>query len=176
MDDSNAAWLAERIRITEAIYRIAYYNDEHNWDKFADGFTDPVEIDFSETPYGGDRSHRVPRAKWIAAASSPTRIRKTQHHESVYWIEINGSEATSVTYVIARHFLNGPDGTQYALDEGGYYTHTLVKENNIWRVRKLKYKQLWAHGDPQAERMVKEDGLSQGWADLYGGKADLPAR
>jgi SnoaL-like domain len=176
MVDTDAAWLAERTRIVESIYRIAYHNDQNDWDNFAEGFTDPVEIDFSGAPYGGDRSHLVPRDKWIAAASSPSRIRRTQHHESVYWVEINGNEATAVTYVIARHLLDGPDGTQCALDEGGYYTHTLLKYEGKWRVRRLKYSQLWAHGDPQAERMIKEDGLSQGWADLYQGKVDLPAR
>ncbi len=176
MSDTDAAWLAERTRIIESIYRIAYYNDQHDWSNFTQGFTDPVEIDFSGAPYGGTRSHLVPRAKWIAAASSPTRITRTQHHESVYWVEIDGHEATAVTYVIARHFVNGPDGTQYALDEGGYYTHTLVKSDGVWRVRKLRYSQLWAHGDPQAEQMMKQDGLSPGWAELYEGRADLPER
>jgi SnoaL-like domain len=176
MGDTDSAWLAERTRIIESIYRIAYYNDQKDWHNFAQGFTDPVEIDFSGAPYGGNRSHLVPRAKWIAAASSPTRIHSTQHHESVYWVEINGNEATAVTYVIARHFLNGPDARQHALDEGGYYTHTLTKLDGVWRVRKLKYSQLWAHGDSQAERMVREDGLSQGWADLYEGRADQPSR
>jgi len=132
-------------------------------------FADQVEVDFTATAFGGNVARIAPRGKWAAAvASGLARFFETQHFASNYFVEIDGDRATAITYFIARHFMKGPEGKKYVLDEGGYYTHGLVKINGVWKVNRNKLTPLWDEGDPEALKLAQAGGLSREWAELFG--------
>ena len=161
--------LIDRIKIVETIKRLAFHMDRKDWKGYEAEFAEQVELDFTETSFGGKSARVAPRAQWAAAvASGLARFFETQHFISDYSVEITGDRARAITYFIARHFMKGPDGNKYVLDEGGYYTHGLVKINGVWKVNLNKLTPLWDAGDPQALKLAQAGGLSREWSELFG--------
>ena len=162
-------YLIDRTKIVETVKRLTFHMDRKDWKSYEAEFADQVEVDFTDTAFGGKLPRLVPRAQWAAAVKSGLDpFFETQHFASNYFVEINGGRATSVTYYIARHFMKGRDGKKYVLDEGGYYTHGFVKVGDQWKVDRNKLTPLWEEGDPEALKMAQEGGLSREWADLFG--------
>jgi len=161
--------LVDRVKIVETIKRLAFHMDRKDWKSYEAEFADRVEVDFTDTSFGGSAPRIAPRAQWAAAvASGLARFVETQHFVSDYFVEINGSRATAITYFIARHFTKAPDGGKYVLDQGGYYTHGLVKIDGVWKVSRNKLTPLWDAGDPQALKLAQAGGLSKEWSELFG--------
>ncbi|HEY2104573.1 MAG TPA: nuclear transport factor 2 family protein, partial [Candidatus Binataceae bacterium] len=132
-------------------------------------FADQVEVDFTDTAFGGKLPRKASRAQWAAAVSSGlARFFETQHFASNYFVEIDGDRAKAVTYFIARHFLKAADGGKYVLDHGGYYTHGLIRIHGTWKVNLNKLTPLWDAGDAEALKLAQAGGLSKEWAELFG--------
>jgi hypothetical protein len=162
-------YLIDRVKIVETVKRLTFHMDRKDWQSYEAEFADQVEVDFTQTAFGGKTPRLAPRAQWAAAVKSGLdRFFETQHFASNYFVEIDGDHATTITYYIARHFLKGPDGAKHVLDEGGYYTHGFVKVDGAWKVNRNKLTPLWEQGDPQALKLAQEGGLSKEWADLFG--------
>ncbi len=162
-------YLIDRVKIVETVKRLTFHMDKKDWDSYEAEFAEQVEVDFTDTAFGGKQARIAQRGQWAAAVKSGlARFFETQHFVSNYFVEMNGDRATTITYYIARHFMKGPDGNKYVLDEGGYYTHGLVKVNGAWKVNRNKLTPLWEEGDPEALRLAQQGGLSKEWADLFG--------
>jgi SnoaL-like domain len=162
-------YLLDRVKIVETVKRLTFHMDHKDWESYETEFADEVEVDFTQTAFGGAAPRIASRAKWTAAVKSGlARFFETQHFASNYFVEINGDRATAITYFIARHFMKGPGDNKYVLDEGGYYTHGLVKLNGVWKVNRNKLTPLWDEGDPEALKMAQAGGLSNEWAELFG--------
>lgn len=161
--------LIDRVKIVETIKRLTFHMDKKDWKSYEAEFADQVEVDFTDTAFGGASARVAPRAQWAAAvASGLARFFETQHFASNYFVEINGDRARAITYFIARHFMKAPDGGKYVLDQGGYYTHGLIKVNGVWKVNLNKLTPLWDEGDPQALKLAQAGGLSPEWVELFG--------
>ncbi len=155
-------FLIERVKIVETIKRLIFHMDRKDWKSYEAEFTEQVEVDFTDTPFGGKAARIATRAQWAAAvASGLARFFETQHFAVNYFVEINGDRARAITYFIARHFMKVPDGGKYLLDQGGYYTHKLVKINGVWKVDFNKLTPLWDAGDPEALKPAQAGGLSR---------------
>lgn len=162
-------YLIDRVKIVETIKRLTFHMDRKDWRSYEAEFAEQVEVDFTDTAFGGKSPRLVPRAQWAGAvASGLARFFETQHFASNYFVEIDGDRARTITYFIARHFLKAPDGSKYVLDEGGYYTHGLVRVNDAWKVNLNKLTPLWDAGDPEALKLAQSGGLSREWAELFG--------
>jgi hypothetical protein len=173
MADDNLAkeiqYLIDRTRIVETIKRLTFHMDRKDWKSYEAEFAGQVEVDFTDTAFGGKSPRIAPRSQWAAAvASGLARFFETQHFASNYFVEIDGDRARAITYFIARHFLKAPNGGKYVLDEGGYYTHGLVKVNGVWKVNLNKLTPLWDEGDPEALKLAQAGGLSKEWVELFG--------
>lgn len=161
--------LIDRTKIVETIKRLAFHMDRKDWKSYEAEFAQQVEVDFTGTAFGGTSPRLAPRARWAAAvASGLARFFETQHFATNYFVEINGDRARAITYFIARHFVKAPDGGKYVLDQGGYYTHGLIKVEGVWKVNFNKLTPLWDRGDPQALELAQARGLSREWAELFG--------
>jgi hypothetical protein len=161
--------LIDRVKIVETVKRLTFHMDRKDWKSYEAEFADQVEVDFTDTAFGGQVARIAPKAQWAAAvASGLARFFQTQHFASNYFVELDGDRATAITYFIARHFMKGPASTKYVLDEGGYYTHGLVKINGAWKVNRNKLTPLWDQGDPEALKLAQAGGLSKEWAELFG--------
>ncbi|HEY2104456.1 MAG TPA: nuclear transport factor 2 family protein, partial [Candidatus Binataceae bacterium] len=126
--------LIDRVKIVETIKWLTFHMDRKDWKSYEAEFADQVEVDFTDTAFGGKQPRMASRGQWTAAVSSGlARFFETQHFASNYFVEIQGDRAKAVTYFIARHFMKAPDGGKYVLDQGGYYTHGLVKLNGTWK-------------------------------------------
>jgi hypothetical protein len=162
-------YLIDRVKIVETVKRLTFHMDKKDWQAYEAEFAAQVEVDFTDTAFGGNQARMAPREKWAAAVKSGlARFFETQHFASNYFVEINGDHATTITYYIARHFMKGPDGKKYVLDEGGYYTHGFAKVNGAWKVNRNKLTPLWEEGDPEALQLAQAGGLSKEWAELFG--------
>ena len=160
--------LIDRVKIVETVKRLTFHMDRKDWKSYESEFAEQVEVDFTDTAFGGKVPRIASRAQWAAAvASGLARFVETQHFASNYFVEIDGNRARAITYFIARHFMTAPDGRKYVLDEGGYYTHGLVKANGVWKVNLNKLTPLWDEGDPEALKLAQVGGLSGEWADLF---------
>jgi hypothetical protein len=161
--------LIDRVKIVETVKRLTFHMDRKDWKSYEAEFADQVEVDFTDTAFGGKVPRMASRSQWAAAVSSGlVRFFETQHFASNYFVEIDGDRARAVTYFIARHFMKASDGAKYVLDQGGYYTHGLVKENGTWKVNLNKLTPLWDEGDPEALKLAEAGGLSREWAELFG--------
>jgi len=162
-------YVIDRIKIVETVKRLTFHMDRKDWQSYEAEFADQVEVDFTDTAFGGQVARLAPRAQWAAAvASGLARFFETQHFASNYFVDIDGDRATAITYFIARHFMKSPEGGKYMLDEGGYYTDGLVKINGIWKVNRNKLTPLWDEGDPEALKLAQAGGLSKEWVELFG--------
>jgi SnoaL-like protein len=161
--------LIDRVKIVETIKRLTFHMDKKDWQSYQAEFADQVEVDFTDTAFGGKTTRVASRAQWAAAvASGLARFFETQHFASNYFVEIDGDRARAITYFIARHFMKAPGGGKYVLDQGGYYTHGLIKVNGVWKVNLNKLTPLWDQGDSEALKLAQAGGLSKEWAELFG--------
>ena len=72
------------------------------------------------------------------AISLVSGFEATQHIITNHVVTIDGDRATCVAYVQAQHF--NPQG-MYTV--GGYYTNTLVRTPEGWKISKLKLTPTW---------------------------------
>jgi hypothetical protein len=90
--------LIDRVKIVETIKRLAFHMDPRDWKGYEAGFADQVELDFTDTRFGGKSTRVAPRAQWAAAvASGLARFFETQHFTSDYSVEIDGDRARTIT-------------------------------------------------------------------------------
>ena len=73
-------------------------------------------------------------ANFVNNAFRGPGYRNTQHHMGSIFSEINGNNATMVSYLIATHAF-GPNSTQTGVSVvGGTYTDRVVKKNGKWQI------------------------------------------
>jgi len=59
--------LVDRVKIVETIKRLAFHMDRKDWKSYEAEFADQVEVDFTDTSFGGSAPRIAPRAQWAAA-------------------------------------------------------------------------------------------------------------
>jgi hypothetical protein len=144
--DDLVGQLMDRIAIVETVYRYASGLDRRDWSLYRSIFTGMIDVDF--TAYlGGGKPVSITVDEWIASIMNLFEgLDATQHVMSNPQVSIAGNRATCVMYMQAEHLLNGDCGQRW-YTIGGYYTDTLDRTANGWKISKVVLTVLWQRGD-----------------------------
>lgn len=137
MDEAKLQTLLDRMDITDTSIRYATGIDTRDRELYRSCFTDKIEMDFSSMGMGEPMT--IPADQWVDQAFSlVSGFQSTQHIITNHVITLQGDEATCVAYLQAQHF--NPDNM---LTVGGYYTNTLIRTPDGWKISKLKLTSTW---------------------------------
>ena len=144
-DDTRLQMLIERMEISDTVIRYATGVDMRDWATFRSCFTDEVDIDLTSFR-GGSPVHLMADEWTERVRKGISRFKSTQHLSTNHVITLNGDEATCVSYMQARHYFPLETG-EHCFIMGGFYTNTLVRTPQGWKIRKLKQIVTWTEGD-----------------------------
>jgi pantothenate kinase len=137
MDDQKTQTLFDRMEIIDTATRYATGVDTRDRDVYRSCFTDEIDLDMSGMGMG--EPMKVSADVWAdQALSLVSNFEATQHIITNHVITIEGDRATCVAYVQAQHY-----NPQNMYTVGGYYTNTLVRTPEGWKISKLKLSPTW---------------------------------
>jgi hypothetical protein len=157
--------LIARAEISDVVNRYATGIDRRNWPLYRSCFADQVEMDF--TSWSGGEPRRISGDEWVAGVRQTlSAFDATQHVSTNHVHEIDGDEATCVSYMMALHYLaEGPAPDQRRMHGiGGFYTNRLRRSPDGWRIHACKLTVTWEMGDrslfqiAQARAQARQDG------------------
>ncbi len=149
---------ADRLEITEVLYRYAIALDARNWPLLETVFTEDAAADFLE--FGGVHEGRDAMTAFVAGALEG--LDATQHLIGCPLVTLDGDTATSVCYLQAQHvFVGAPGGDHFLV--GGSYEDRLVRTPDGWRIVHRTLHGTWTDGNPDvfsagAERLAAAKG------------------
>lgn len=140
--------------ISRTVIQYATGIDMRDWTLYRACFTDPVEIDFSS--WSGQPSRAMPVDEWVEGVRGTLNgFAATQHISTNHVIRVNGDQATCVSYMQAQHYLpNNQGDNAYTL--GGYYTNTLVRSGDGWKIRKCQLTVTWSTGNRHIFELARQ--------------------
>jgi ketosteroid isomerase-like protein len=152
--DARLASVADRLEITEVLYRYALALDAHEWDKLRTVFTDDAVADFLEL--GGVNEGLEAITALISGVLSG--LDASQHLIGCPVATVDGDTATSTCYLQAQHVFKGAPGGDHFL-VGGTYVDRLVRTPDGWRIVHRTLHASWMDGNPEvftaaAERLA----------------------
>lgn len=137
MDEQKVQMLLDRMEIIDTQNRYATGVDTRDRDLYRSCFTDEMELDMSGMGLG--EPMKISADVWAdQAISLVSGFQSTQHIITNHVINIEGDRATCVAYLQAQHY--NPEN-MYTV--GGFYTNTLVRTPEGWRISKLKLTPVW---------------------------------
>ncbi len=135
----------DRQAISEVVIRYATAVDSLDWRLWRSCFTDEVEIDFTSWSDGEVRT--IPADLWVAGGVALfPGFQASQHVSTNHVITLDGDEATCVSYMQAQHYLPNNKGDNW-LEIGGYYTNSLIRCDDGWRIRRCQLTVMWTRGN-----------------------------
>ncbi|MEQ8716789.1 MAG: nuclear transport factor 2 family protein [Acidimicrobiales bacterium] len=152
--DADTAWLLDRTRIVETVYRYATGIDLRDWELYRSIFAEQVTMDFSS--WNGRPPVTLDADEWVADVVPLFEgLDATQHTLSQPIVEIDGDRATCTVYMKAEHFLWNDRGDDWH-SLGGYYTDTLVRTDAGWRIDGVTLTVLWNKGNRGVLQLARE--------------------
>ncbi len=150
--------LMDRAAIGEVMQRYAMSIDTREWGALRSCFADQIEIDVSESPFGGGAaSYRLSGDQWLAQIRRiVTRFAITQHMITPYRIEVEGDHAVCLAYMQARHFPPDCTDPKTVWVIGGYYTNRMVRTAQGWRIAVWKLTLTWQENPPEAQSVTPD--------------------
>ena len=137
MEKEKMQTLLDRMEIIDIENRYATGVDNRDRDLYRSCFTDEIELDMSGMGLG--EPSKVSAEVWAdQAIALVSGFQSTQHMITNHVITIEGDRATCVAYVQAQHY-----NPENMLTVGGYYTNTLVRTAEGWKISKLKLTSTW---------------------------------
>jgi hypothetical protein len=145
----------DRQAVVDVVVQYATGVDRRDWALFAACFTDPCEFDFSS--WNGQAPALLPVREWVQKVRSVNgNFDATQHLSTNHVVTLDTAEATCVSYMQAQHWFSaerlnelghGSDGPRWCT-LGGFYTNSLVRTPDGWRVSRCQLTVTWITGDP----------------------------
>jgi hypothetical protein len=143
-DQEKLQTLFDRTQIGEVIHRYPVSIDSRDWKLFRSIFTDEIQV-YLGAPTDKLSLRTVSADRFTEQVTGViSRFAVTQHFLTDYHIEVNGNDAFCVSYMQARHFNEG----QPTWDMGGYYTYSLVRTGDSWKIPKYTLTVTWEENRP----------------------------
>jgi len=160
MADPQLQILEDCAAISEVMQRYGMGIDTRDWAALRSCFADAMEIDLSTTPFGsGKPLIAMSGDAWLDSIKRiVSQFAVTQHTISPYHIEVDGDRAVCLAYLQARHFPAEYEDEKSVWGLGGYYTNTMLRTPNGWKIRIWKLTGTWQENAPNPES-VAPDGL-----------------
>jgi hypothetical protein len=160
------ARLVDRQAIVDVVVRYATGVDRRDWALYESCFTDPCEFDFSG--WRGQPAVLLSPAEWAAKVRGTNgSFDTTQHLSTNHVVTFEGPDAaTCISNMQAQHWFSVARLTAlgYAADEprwctlGGFYTNSLVRTGDGWRIRRCQLDVTWTTGDPTVFDLARSLG------------------
>ena len=145
MNQAKLQLLMDRSEISDVVIRYATGIDMRDWQAYLSCFTDEVDIDFTSWS-GGSPVHLTAKQWTKIVRRAISGFKSTQHISSNHVITVNGDEATCISYMQAQHYLPTEAGSN-CFTLGGFYTNTLVRTSQGWKIKKCKLTVTWSDGN-----------------------------
>jgi len=142
MDQEKLQLLLDRMEIIDTINRYATSVDTRDWDLFFSCYTDEINVDMVSVGFDQPMTMSVKDFMEIIQRAV-SAFDSTQHIVSNHVINIEGDNATLVSYLQAQHFRQD-DTSTFALLIGGYYDNSLIRTPAGWRINKYKVVKTWS--------------------------------
>jgi hypothetical protein len=157
MLETDVASMVERTKIIESVCRWTACIDQRDWAGFASEFADPMEFSLCSADGGKVGPRNLSNSQWVGVVSGALRpFSAFQHMVSNYVAEVDSQYGYTKCYVIAAHIFTSPDSKQFIANVGGYYEDYFTKRDNVWKINRHRLTMLWAHGDPEALKMLTD--------------------
>jgi 3-phenylpropionate/cinnamic acid dioxygenase small subunit len=146
MDETALSLLKDRVEISDIVIRYARSLDAQDWDLCRSCFVDEIEQDYSD--FRGEPPSTIKADEFVALRRRGLAGIKTQHLSTNHAVTVEGDTAECISAMVIFRFR--PDGNaDNEFDTHGYYTHTLVRTRDGWKISKVKQAVLWSMGNPQ---------------------------
>jgi hypothetical protein len=155
MSDSKLQFLLDRAEIGEVVSRFATALDQQDWPLFRSCFTDEIEVDYSD--FRREPPAVVSADTFVSQRCEGLEGLTTQHLSTNHIITVEGNSATCTSCAVI-HRRRQRDAKHDALDTHGYYTHTLTRTAEGWKICKVRQRVLWSSGDPQVHGFHRTKG------------------
>jgi SnoaL-like domain len=145
MSTENPGALAlDRALISETIFRYHRAFDQKDWETCRGLFTETVEIETSgmQGSVAETQSFARERLIKILQRMGPADT-ISQHFSGNHIIEVTGDEATCIASSMARSS-KPQDGKSAVSIVGGWYTFSLIRTAEGWKIRKYRFDQAWS--------------------------------
>lgn len=142
--------LEDRNAITDVVIKYATSIDRGDWAGYAEVFTDPVHIDFSEA---GLPANDFPRDMFVGFAQQGLEPWTARQHLSpnhvVTFDDNDPDRAICQSYMYAQHYLKDAPGGEFYLMRGSYDNY-LVRTADGWKITSLTQHISWLEGNQNA--------------------------
>lgn len=146
--------IEDRQAITDVVIRYAMSIDAADWEQYAEVFTDPVHIDFSEA---GLPAADFARDQFVGFAEAGLGAWDARQHLSpnhiVEFDDQDPDKALCTSYMYAQHYKEGAPGGEFYLMRGSYENH-MVRTAEGWKINRLKQRIFWVEGNADAARVM----------------------
>lgn len=154
--ESRIKRLEDRNAIVDVVIKYAMSIDRGDWTAYAEVFTDPVHIDFSEA---GLPASDFARDAFVGFAKQGLEGWTARQHLSPnHVVEFDATDpdkAICYSYMYAQHYLKGaPAGDSYLM-RGSYDNH-MVRTADGWKIASLTQHISWLEGNQNALRQAAE--------------------
>ena len=146
MDEARLQQVLDRMEISDTIIRFARALDIKDWELCRSCFINEIETDYSDLR--GQPASSIKADEFVELRRKALSGLKTQHLSTNHIITIEGNEATCISCMVIHRILPNKEGEDF-FDTHGYYTHTLVRTSQGWKISKVKQTVLWNKGNPQ---------------------------
>ena len=147
--ESRLQRLEDRAAISERVITYATSIDAADWESYAECFTDPVHVDFSEA---GMPAADLPREAFVGfAASGLGGFTARQHLSPNHVIDFGDDPDRAVchSYMYAQHYLEGAEGGDFYLMRGSY-ENVMRRTPHGWKIERLVQHISWLEGNTDA--------------------------
>ena len=146
--------LVDRADIEDLLSRYARACDTKDWDLYRAVFTPDAVIDY--TAAYGIRGPVAEVSEWIAKLMIPSFVPKTQHLLANVEITVDGDRASAHAYYINPDVRSDGAGGFGLLLNGGYYTATVCRRPEGWRIARLVAEITFSHSGELEQVQIRD--------------------
>jgi hypothetical protein len=141
--ENGGALVLDRTLISETVFRYHRAFDLKDWDSCRGFFTDMVEVETSGMEGSVAQVQSFARDKLIRILQRMgPEDTASQHYSGNHIVEVDGDNAVCIASSMART-CKPQDGKQVVSFVGGWYTFSLARTPQGWKIRKFRFDQAW---------------------------------